>query len=119
MADLTVDTGLDDVNTALKSISDEFDNAQANADAGDSVWGQRDVAKAMHDFAHNWYVHRDKIKDRLAKLSTRVDQAVQTWTDADHQLGASIATESSDGSSAVAALTDSATSTETTGGASA
>jgi flagellar biosynthesis chaperone FliJ len=115
MADLTVDTGLDDVNTALKSISDEFDNAQSNADAGDSVWGQRDVAQAMHDFAHNWYVHRDKIKDRLAKLSTRVDEAVQTWTDADHQLGASIATQSSDSGGGAAAAAQSATGTETTG----
>lgn len=93
MADLIVSADLDHVNADLKDITDEFQHAQDNADPGAAVWGQRDVAKAMHDFAHNWYVHRDKIQGRLSKLSKRVDQACATWSDAEKQLAASLATE--------------------------
>jgi hypothetical protein len=103
MADLSVDSGLDNVNAGLKQIADEFSNAQDNADVGDDVWGQPAVAKAMHDFAHDWWVHREKISDRLTKLSTRVGQAVQTWGDADQQLASSLATQTDEGTAAAAA----------------
>lgn len=92
--DLIVDANLDDINSDLKDIDDEFQHAQDNADPGPSVWGQRDVARAMHDFAHNWYVHRGKIQDRLGKLSKRVDQSCSAWSDAEKQLAASIETTS-------------------------
>jgi hypothetical protein len=90
--DLIVDANLDDINSDLKDIDDEFQHAQDNADPGARVWGQRDVAHAMHDFAHNWYVHRGKIQDRLGKLSKRVDQSCAAWSDAEKQLASSIET---------------------------
>jgi hypothetical protein len=93
VADLIVDSSLDDVNSALKDISDEFQHAQDNADPGFSVWGQWDLSRAMHDFAHNWSIHRGKIQGRLGTLSKHVDQSCQTWSDADKQLASSLATD--------------------------
>jgi hypothetical protein len=93
MADLIVSADLDHVNADLKDISAEFQHAQDNADPGAGVWGQRDVTKAMHDFAHNWYVHRDKIQGRLSSLSGRVDKACTTWAEGEKQLAEQIGAE--------------------------
>jgi hypothetical protein len=90
MVDLIVDASLDDTNRDLKSILDEFKNCEKNAQEDQNIWGQSDVASAMHDFAHNWYVHRDAIQSRLSKLSDRVDKACSTWSDADKQLSDSL-----------------------------
>lgn len=83
--DLIVDASLDDINRDLKSIHDEFNNAQHNADENKGIWGQADLASAMESFAHDWYVHRDAINNRLGKLSDRVDKACAAWSDADRR----------------------------------
>lgn len=90
MANLIVDDTLDDTNRDLKSIRDEFTNAARNADDKAAIWGQRDVSRAMDEFADNWRVHRDKILERLGKFSDRVEEACNTWSDADKQLADSI-----------------------------
>lgn len=96
MPDLIVDASLDDTNRDLKSIKDEFTDASKRADQTASIWGQRDVSRAMDEFADNWRVHREEILERLGKLSERVDQVCSTWSDADKQLTSSL--ETSEGS---------------------
>jgi hypothetical protein len=91
--DLIVDASLDDTNRDLKAIHQEFDDADKNAKDDKQIWGQDDVRKAMDDFVNNWYVHRDAINSRLAKLSDRVDKACSTWDDADKQLSDSLAVQ--------------------------
>jgi hypothetical protein len=95
--DLRVDASLDDTNRDLKAIHDEFDKAQSNADESSGIWGQADVEDAMNEFAHDWYVHRDKINQRLGKLSERVDQACTAWNDADKQLTDSLGPDDGNG----------------------
>jgi len=90
--DLIVDASLDDINRDLKAIHDEFKNAQHITDENKGIWGQADLAHAMGDFTHNWYVHREAINDRLGKLSDRVDKAASTWSEAEKQLAASLET---------------------------
>lgn len=96
MADVVVDANLDEINSDLKDIHDEFEHAKDYADPGRQVWGQSDLAHAMHDFAQNWYVHRGKIEDRLGKLSDRVDKSCAAWTDAEKQLSDSLQTETTE-----------------------
>jgi hypothetical protein len=90
--DLIVDASLDDTNRDLKAIHDEFSNAQDSANENAGIWGQADLASAMEQFAHDWYVHRDAINNRLGTLSDRVDKACSAWSDADKQLAASLET---------------------------
>lgn len=98
MPDLIVDATLDDTNRDLKRIKDEFENASKRADQTARIWGQRDVERAMDEFADNWRVHRDDILEGLGKLSERVEQACATWSDADKQLASSLeTTERADG----------------------
>lgn len=92
--DLVVDGSLDDTNADLKMIDKEFDDIYSNATDDAGVWGQADVAAAMHEFADDWWAHRAKLQDRLKKLSDRVDKACSTWSDADKQLSQSIQTSS-------------------------
>ena len=95
MADLIVDASLDDTNRDLKAILDEFNNCQKNAQEGQNIWGQSDVASAMNSFANDWWVHRGEIQSRLTTLSNNVDQACSTWSNADKQLADSIAVSNS------------------------
>lgn len=90
--DLIVDASLDDINRDLKAIRDEFKNAGKSANENAGIWGHADLARAMDAFADNWYVHREAINDRLSKLSDRVDEACNTWSEADKQLAASLET---------------------------
>lgn len=92
MADLIVDATLDETNAALKAIRSEFEEASKRADETEKIWGQRDVSRAMDEFADNWKIHREEILDRLSKLSDRVEQAAAVWTDAEKQLSASLET---------------------------
>lgn len=98
--DLIVDGSLDDTNRDLKAIHDEFNSLQDSANENKGIWGHSDVAAAMNDFAHDWYVHRDKINNRLGKLSGQVDQACNVWSDAEKQLSASLQTTSDGGGDA-------------------
>jgi hypothetical protein len=118
MTDLIVDASLDDVNAGLKDITDEFQHVRENADLGVNVWGQWDLSRAMHDFAHNWAIHRQKIQGRLGTLSKSVDQSCQTWADTDKQLAVSIATDTGSDSNAAAAAAN-VVGAETMGAASA
>ena len=95
MADLIVDASLDDTNSDLKAILDEFNNCQKDAQEDQSIWGQSDVASAMNSFANNWWVHRGQIQSGLTTLSNNVDQACSTWSDADKQLADSLGVDSS------------------------
>jgi hypothetical protein len=90
MADLIVDATLDDTNADLKAILNEFENCETNAQEDQNIWGQSDVASAMDSFANNWYVHRASIQSSLSTLSNNVNQACQTWSQADLQLASSI-----------------------------
>lgn len=89
-SDLIVDATLDDTNRDLKAIREEFSTAKENADRNSGIWGQSDLASAMNEFVDNWFVHRDKINDRLGKLSERVDQACAAWGEAEKQLASSL-----------------------------
>lgn len=89
-SDLIVDATLDDTNRDLKAIHEEFSNAKDNAQENSRIWGQADVASAMHEFVNNWYVHRDKMNERLGGLSKRVDESCIAWSDADKQLADSL-----------------------------
>ena len=90
MADLIVDATLDQTNSDLKTILDEFKNCEKNVKDDRNIWGQSDVASAMNAFANNWYVHRDAIQSSLSTLSNNVDQACSTWSEADKQLADSL-----------------------------
>ena len=92
--DLKVDATLDQTNADLKKIHDEFDNASKNAKDDRNIWGQRDLAKAMDDFANNWKIHRDKINEKLKSLSDKVDKAVAAWDDAENQLSNALKVDS-------------------------
>lgn len=92
MPDLIIDGTLDETNADLKRIKDEFENVSKRTDQTARIWGQRDVERAMDEFADNWRVHRDEILERLGKFSERVEQACATWSDADKQLASSLET---------------------------
>lgn len=94
--DLIVDATLDDTNAHLKSIHDEFSQAGNQAKEDEHIWGQSDLHHAMRDFVDDWWVHRKKIDGRLDKLSKKVDQCCQGWSDADKQLADSLTTEGDD-----------------------
>jgi flagellar biosynthesis chaperone FliJ len=89
MADLIVNASLDDTNSDLKAILDEFNNCQKNAQENQNIWG------AMNSFASNWRVHRGQIQSTLTTLSNNVDKACSTWSDADKQLADSVAVSNS------------------------
>ena len=93
--DLSVDASLDDTNSDLKAIKQEFDDCETNASDDASIWGQSDLAGAMGDFANNWWVHRGQIENDLETLSGNVDKACSSWSDADKQLSQSLTTQSS------------------------
>jgi hypothetical protein len=93
VADLRVDGYIGEMSRDLRAIRDEFETAGQAADDHARVWGQRDVGRAMQEFADNWRVHRDEILERLTTLGERVDQVDATWTDAEAQLADSIQIE--------------------------
>jgi flagellar biosynthesis chaperone FliJ len=95
MADLIVNASLDQTNSDLKAILDEFNNCEQNAQEDQGIWGQSDVASAMDAFANNWWVHRGEIQSSLSTLSNNVNQACSTWSDADKQLADSLAVNNS------------------------
>ena len=90
MADLIVDATLDDTNRDLKAIHEEFSTTKENTERNARIWGQQDLVDAMTEFVNNWYVHRDKLNQKLGKLSERVDQSCAAWGDAEKQLTASL-----------------------------
>jgi len=93
MADLIVDATLDDTNRDLKAIHEEFSRTKENTERNARIWGQQDLVDAMTEFVNNWYVHRDKLNQKLGKLSERVDQACSAWGEAEKQLTASLHVE--------------------------
>ena len=93
MADLIVDATLDDTNRDLKAIHDEFTSTKENTERNARIWGQQDLVAAMTEFVNNWYVHRDKLTQKLGKLSERVDQSCAAWGEAEKQLTASLQVE--------------------------
>jgi hypothetical protein len=91
MADLKVDYDqLTSSWSALHQLREEFDNATKLADSTDDIWGNGHVADAIHDFAGNWKLHKEKLISKMQKVEDATQGCIQTFQDADGKIAAGV-----------------------------
>ncbi|MGN6608476.1 MAG: hypothetical protein ACTHMS_15885 [Jatrophihabitans sp.] len=66
MSDLVVDfEELEHSQQALEKIKNEFEHTTKRVDGIEDIWSDDAVRDAMHDFAHNWKDHREKLIGKM------------------------------------------------------
>lgn len=76
MTDLKVDYDqLRASASALHALHDEFDHATDIAHEADHIWGNGHVKDAMHDFAGNWKLHKEKLLGKMERSRTSLADA--------------------------------------------
>lgn len=91
MADLKVDYDqLTASRDALSQLRGEFDDATKLADATDGIWGNGHVADAIHDFASNWKLHKEKLVAKMQKVEDATAGCIQTFQEADGKIAAGV-----------------------------
>lgn len=94
MADLVVTSAaLEESKAKLTAVKEEFDNSGDRVRDNADVWGQRDVANAMHEFVENWKIHRGKISSAVGDLEKKLQDAIDAWNDTEEHLASSLTTE--------------------------
>ncbi len=90
MADLVVTSvAVDEAAEQLKSVLNELENMKELWDDGD-IWGHKTVKGAMGDFVDSWWVKREKLQDNLKDLQGKMEQAAETWDEAETELEKSL-----------------------------
>jgi cytochrome c556 len=91
MADLKVD--YDQLNAsrqALHSLREEFDHATDLADRTEGIWGNGHVSDAIHDFASNWKLHKEKLVAKMQKVEDATEGCLDTFQKADTKIAAGV-----------------------------
>lgn len=80
MTDLRVDFSLlDQSQTSLQRIAQEFESAEATRDELATIWGSRDVAGAMRGFVNNWDRHRGGLLSSIQNVGQMCAAAAETF----------------------------------------
>ncbi|HEY3438860.1 MAG TPA: hypothetical protein VGK35_14340 [Actinotalea sp.] len=91
MSDLVMDTAtLRSTGEALRSIAQEFDDANANSDSIAGAIGHDGLAHAVHDFATGWDDKRAKMVDAIASLAQACTGIGENFEDLDSQFAAAL-----------------------------
>jgi hypothetical protein len=85
-----IQSAADDVQT----LHDRFANANQYLDGYRDALGHKGLADAMDSFSGDWKIHRDQLANRLQKLATDSQDAVDAYTGADSDLAKAISQKS-------------------------
>ncbi|GAA4170987.1 type VII secretion target [Gryllotalpicola koreensis] len=72
---------------AMRVIKDQLDHADDYADALRSAVGSDSLGDVIHDFAHNWSIHRGKIQGDVDKVASAADSVADGFEQTDQKLG--------------------------------
>ena len=87
MADLKVDYDqLTASRSALHDLHDEFDHATDLADQTDDIWGNGHVKDAIHEFAGNWKIHKEKLLGKMQKVEDLTGGCIDTFENTDAEI---------------------------------
>ena len=90
MSDLRVDYAeLAHSRDELAALIEEFHNAESIAADGDV--GSAQVLDALHEFASNWKVHKQRLIEEMTAVHDMVDKTIHGFLDADNALAKNIA----------------------------
>jgi hypothetical protein len=90
MADLIVRDDLVTLSNDLGCLIGQFEGALDFQNEDKGLWGQKNANLSMGDFAANWTIHRNDMVSTMKSFQKVVDQASQTWAQADQQLAQSL-----------------------------
>ncbi|MCU1423422.1 MAG: hypothetical protein JWN36_3073 [Microbacteriaceae bacterium] len=92
--DLLVDIRtLQNAETNLAAILDEFKNANEFSDNVADACGNDHLGDKVHDFAHNWNIHRGRMLDAISALHDSVKKIYDSFDETDRKLAAAIASK--------------------------
>lgn len=98
MSDLVVKfQELQDSQTALQKIMNEFENATKRVNTDSDIWSNGHVQDAMHSFATNWTDHRQKLLKKMGDAYKHSQKCLESWEKADSSLAQSLETHQSAG----------------------
>src|SRR5207249_4974194 len=88
MADhITIDFAvLEDTSRSLLRLRQEFESAREIADQDAGALGSRDVAHALHDFADDWKLHRQRLVEAMDKLQRAAEDSAKVFCTTDEGL---------------------------------
>lgn len=76
--------------STVKAIRDAVTDSDALIDRYADAVGQSVLVDALHDFASNWKIHREKLVKDLDTFSGWAGRAADEYDRADHDLGAAL-----------------------------
>lgn len=89
--DLSIDMDqLATLKEDLRAISDELENADANAQAAADATGHDALRDRVNDFADKWEIKRGEMLENVKKLSDIIAQIAETFTEIDAELAKSL-----------------------------
>ena len=71
---------------AMRVIKNQLDHAEDYADALRSAVGSESLGDVIHDFAHNWSIHRGKIQKDVDKVAGDAESVAEGFEQTDHKL---------------------------------
>lgn len=93
-ADLVVTSAaVNEAAEQLKIIKDDLENSDDNRSEWKNLFGHPVVNRAVSDFIDDWWVKREKLLDNIEDLQKKMEQAAQTWDDAERQLSDAFTSE--------------------------
>jgi hypothetical protein len=75
---------------ALHQLHDEFSNATKLADETSGIWGNGHVSDAIHEFASNWKLHREKLLGKMSKVEDATAGCIDSFQHADAKIAAGV-----------------------------
>lgn len=91
MDTLRVDTALlRTAGTQLRTVADEFQQANANSDDAAEVVGHRGLAEAVRSFAHNWDDRRAKMVEKIGTLAKSATMVGEAFEELDKEFAAAL-----------------------------
>ncbi|NLT57248.1 MAG: hypothetical protein GXX79_22340 [Actinomycetales bacterium] len=75
-----------DVASALASIKNELDGAEALTDSHRGIVGAGTLANRLDEFSSNWRIHRQRLSDDLKTFSAWAKAAADGYTGLDESL---------------------------------
>ena len=97
MSDLQINmTQLRGLANDLKSIADEFKNADNNSEDAADATGDDELRGKVQDFADKWSVKRAEMGENVTKLQGIIQSVVDTFTQVDDELAKALEEKASD-----------------------
>lgn len=95
--DLKIDmASLKGLAADLKTISDEFKNADNNSEDAADATGHDELRDKVQDFADKWRVKRDEMGENVTKLQGVLQSIVDTFTQVDEGLAKALEEKASE-----------------------